>query len=106
MSISLTDQARLAFDQPNFLDRVAAACFQGAVAALQATPNTDSVVQTKRVQLAHDIVNNVRSCQSAWAWVIVTRPSLTDESGLTDNFLLSQTTNLNLFDTVAQQVIA
>jgi hypothetical protein len=99
MTLLLEDQYRLAVMQDGFRSRVTAAAFMAAASMVTAAANSDATKQSQRMALANKIIHKPDSATDQFAWAVVTRPSLTQESDITDIFI---TTTVNTtFDIIA-----
>lgn len=103
MAIALADQYNLALKQIDFRAKVGAALMAQSIIAFSAPPNTDAITQAKRVRMASLTLGNVELFLTEFAWIVVTRPSLTTTDGLTDAFITNTVTNT--FDAAAMQLI-
>lgn len=105
--IDLANQYRLATEQQDFLQRIAAAAFGVAASAFAATPITGSsgaaTQQAQRLALANAMIREPGYATVQFAWVVVSRPAPKNAEDLTDAFITSTITAT--FDAVAQQMI-
>jgi len=103
VAIPLADQYRLALSQPDFRARVGAALMAQAITAFSATALTDQAKQAQRVKLASQVLVDVETWLTQFAWIVVTRPGVTTQDDLSDSFIAS--TVQSVFDPAAQQLL-